>query len=108
VGRVKQTETLENYGCPKAKTVAKSSTHAPRIQQRAGPASTQCLSPVCGPLRAASGLPGLRLLQGAPGYHRHRRSLIASRERSGSRRFRSGYAHRSGCHGGRPRLRGRD
>ena len=59
-----------------------------------------------GPLRAAPGLPGLRLLQGTPGPDRHRRRLIGSARGSCLPRLFI-YANRSGCHGWRPRLRGR-
>ena len=57
----------------------------------------------------ASGLSRLRFLQRPPGPHRYRRSLIVFERGRADIRFRalSIYANRSGCHGWRPRLRGR-
>ena len=57
---------------------------------------------------AAPGLPGVRLLQGPPGADRHGGRLILRLVAAEDFRVISFiYANRSGCHGRRPRLRGR-
>ena len=93
-------------GVPKRKPSTQPAAHAPRLQQRAETAATEHVPAMRRAVCAAPGLPGLRLLQGPPGVDRHGRRLIG---RPVAEKFPRSfiYANSSGCHGRRPRVRGR-